>query len=313
MQGPVAAKHATKKDEPIGELLGNVESSLVAKILEQYYNNDPSKVPVVDFLDHTPNDTSVESMENVEVISETTSKTYNVTSTLPDASAWLHLLSGPSPSWLRAFLISPVIIQGTSYVDNPIRRIFTPRVNQSVVIKYENQRPSSVVVFGGARSYGSHKPGFKSMELSYDTLTRRISLTMYEDRQDVIIPLSLEFQYRPDQGFALIHELVENRNRRVKGFYWNLWFEDGAQLPQVDIRATYTSPETVIDVQTVEKFCSVVENHNESFSSIRQAVVQAPMDFTIVVGWRVRLFLVIYLRMHYSRFLRPLCKLYSLT
>lgn len=288
LQGPVATKHATKKDEPIKELLGNIESALIAKILEQYYDNDETKIPTVDFLSGISGADSVEALEGVQIISGATSTTYKVVDPLPNVLQWLSLLSGPSSNWLRALLVSPTIVQGNDYLDNPMRRVFAPRTGQSVIVKHDGLGPSSVVVFGAARSYGSHKPDFKSLELNYDAITKRIDLTMYEDRNDVAVPLSLEFEYRPDQGFAPIHEIVESRNRRIKTFYWKLWFGDDSELDKVDVRDTYISPEVVIDVETVEKFCSVVENHNESFSSTRQALVQAPMDFAIVVGWKVR-------------------------
>ena len=43
---------------------------------------------------------------------------------------------------------------------------------------------------------------------------------MDEKRNGVAVPLHLEFIYRPDQGFAPIHEVVEGRTTRIKDFSW---------------------------------------------------------------------------------------------
>jgi Fatty acid synthase meander beta sheet domain len=38
-------------------------------------------------------------------------------------------------AWLFAFISSPTIVQGTSYVDNALRRILVPQAGQKVVVK----------------------------------------------------------------------------------------------------------------------------------------------------------------------------------
>jgi len=51
LQGPVAAKHSKIKDEPIKDLLGNINSSLVDKLVERVYGDDKSKIPTIDSYD----------------------------------------------------------------------------------------------------------------------------------------------------------------------------------------------------------------------------------------------------------------------
>jgi fatty acid synthase subunit alpha len=50
LQGPVAAKHSKIKDEPIKDLLGNINSSLVDKLVERIYGGDTSKIPTIELL-----------------------------------------------------------------------------------------------------------------------------------------------------------------------------------------------------------------------------------------------------------------------
>jgi hypothetical protein len=47
--GPVAVKHTEVKDKPIKDLLGNVNSTLVDKLVQHVYNGDVSKIPTVDY------------------------------------------------------------------------------------------------------------------------------------------------------------------------------------------------------------------------------------------------------------------------
>ncbi|CAD6907485.1 unnamed protein product, partial [Tilletia caries] len=50
LQGPVAARHATKVDEPIKEVLGGIEQKLIQLLLERFYDGNADKVPTVQYL-----------------------------------------------------------------------------------------------------------------------------------------------------------------------------------------------------------------------------------------------------------------------
>ena len=90
-----------------------------------------------------------------------------------------------------------------------------------------------MTVYGAARSYGEHIPTFKALNIVFNPETKLIDLTLFEERQDVTVPLSLQFQYCqcPSQGFAPIHEIASGRNELIKQFYWKLWFGDDEVLP----------------------------------------------------------------------------------
>ena len=285
-------KHATVKDEPIADLLGNITAELSKKLLERLYNGDESRIPTVDYLGAVPTaKTSVPPCVSAQVSGETA--TYDVVGS-PDANVWLEVLSGSRLSWLRALLTSPFVVQGSSYVDNPVRRLFTPRKGQKAVVQSQNGSPASVVLYGSARSYGKHKEAFKAVDVSFDAAKSLINVTLYEDRREVSVPLRLFFTYRPEMGYAPIHEVVEGRNKRIKEFYWKLWFGDDSALPSIDVRETFKGPEVTIDASHIETFCSVVGNDGENFKTTRTDEVQAPMDFAIVTGWQVSCVIVIF-------------------
>ncbi|CAE6460687.1 unnamed protein product [Rhizoctonia solani] len=288
LQGPVAVKHAKVADEPVKDMLDNVATGLVSKFLEKYYDGDESKVPTIDYIGAPPASEPVGIVEKHGIQIEETGTGAKLTlgQSLPPVSAWMELLAGPKVSWLRAALTSINIIQGTSYVDNPFKRIFAPRRGQVVSVQLKNGQPSQITVTGAARSHGVHDPSFKAIELTFDPTSSRISLTIFEERTSSTIPLQLAFDYKPSTGYAPIHEVSDGRNWRIKEFYWKLWFGDNEALPEIGIRDTFVGPEVTITTEAVERFCAVVGNQSEQFKSARNEQVQAPMDFAIVTGWQ---------------------------
>lgn len=289
LQGPVAAKHAKVKDETIKDIFGSINASLIEKLLQRRYGGDESKVPTVDYLGAHPavvgeDITFAYGVKRVETANETS---FTFGEMLPELSPWLDALAGPQLSWLRAFVTSPTIVQGRAYIDNPIRRLLTPRSGQKVVIGLNGAVPSSLTVYGGARSYGDHGAAFKAIQVQFNTDTKLIDLTMFEDRQNASVPLHLQFEYKPSMGYAPIHEIAVGRNSRIKEFYWKLWYGDDETLPDIDIRDTFSGPEITIEAAAVERFCAVVGNQDESFQTARNSEVKAPMDFAIVTGWKV--------------------------
>ncbi|EIW57289.1 fatty acid synthase [Trametes versicolor FP-101664 SS1] len=282
LQGPVAVKHAKVKDEPIKEMLGNITSILVDKLVDRLYAGDKSKIPTAEYLAPAPR--ALPTVIAPAVSGNTA--TYVVGQSVPETSAWLETLAGPELSWARALLTSTTIVQGTAYVDNHMRRLFAPRRGQKVVVEAEGSRPIKISVFGSARSYGEHDPSFKAVEATFDATTSTIDVTVFEERRGSSVPLDLHFVYKPAMGYAPIHEVADDRNTRIKAFYWKLWFGDDEVLPEINVRDTFTGPEVTIDEDDIESFCAVVGNQGEAFKSARNETPLAPMDFAIVAGWQ---------------------------
>lgn len=285
LHGPVAAKYSNVADEPIADMLGNIEGLLVQRILERYYGGDESKVPRIDYIGAKPGSPKTGLVDETV---EGNTRTLKVGSNVPSSDDWLDILSGSSAGWLRAALTSVNVVRGKGYLSNPFRRVFTPRAGQTVKIQLASDGvPQSVTVYGGARSSGPHPADFKAVELSFDASSRRISLVMNEERRGITVPLFFQFVYKPEQGYAPIHEVAEGRNKAIKDFYWRLWFGDNEKLPELALDATFTGPETPVNAQDIQRFCNVVGNQGESFRSVRSEKIMAPMDFAIVLGWQV--------------------------
>ena len=176
---------------------------------------------------------------------------------------------------MRALLRSENIAQKRSgYIANPLRRLFTARVGQTITVKYNVAgAPAGVSLYGATHSFGVHKPTFEVVAVTYYIGAGSIALVANEVSQDAAIPLV----YRPDQGFAPIHEVTEGRNKRIKVFYWRLWFDQNQVLPEgVDLHDELVGPEMTITAAAVERFCDVVGNQGEKFKTSRNPDVEAP-------------------------------------
>jgi len=284
LQGPVAVRHSIKKDEPIKEMLDNVVSGLAAKVLERYYGGDESKIPVIDYLGVRPS--PVSPLPSVNILESGAEVELTLSDVVPATDNWLQVLAGSELNWWHAFVQSEFVVQGTSYIANPLRRILSPRVGQRLVIHLLDGQPNHISIYGAARSFGEHQPDFLAVDIKYDVSSHLINLALFEERQGSAVPLHLQFRYTPSQPYAPIHEVAEGRNQRIKEFYWRLWFGDEENLPELNVRDAFVGPDVKISASDVEAFCAVVGNQQEKFKTARTDEVKAPMDFAIVTGWQ---------------------------
>ncbi|KAJ7755943.1 hypothetical protein B0H16DRAFT_1722093 [Mycena metata] len=165
---------------------------VVRRLLEFRHGGDESKVPTVDYLSAPP--AALPAVPNLK---------------RTEANGELRASAGSKP-----------IVQGTSYIDNPMRRLLIARRDQKVVVAYDGASPVSV---------------------TFTAASKLIDITLFEDLRDVSVPLALQFEYKPPLGFAPIHEIATGRNTRIKEFHWEFyWFifngfrmVDGAKPHQV--------------------------------------------------------------------------------
>jgi hypothetical protein len=131
-----------------------------------------------------------------------------------------------------------------------MHRLLAPRPNQKVVVTYVGEQPASVIVYGAARSYGKHDRAFKAIETRYTASSKQIKATIFEERRGVSVPLPLYFKYVPSMPYAPIHEVSKDRNKRIKEFYWKLWYGDDStiMMPDLGIHDTFTGPECGTDL-----------------------------------------------------------------
>ncbi|GAA5972131.1 hypothetical protein JCM11641_002509 [Rhodosporidiobolus odoratus] len=158
LQGPVAVKHCTSTQTPIAEMLGDIQTSLIGKVLQEFYGGDESKIPTIDYLAPEPTPVDTEALlassnisHSVEPLADGGEKhVYSINGVLPPTGDWLDALAGPKLGWLQAFLSNLSIQAGAQSIPNPVKRVLAPRHGQRVELHLSKDgQPLKLDVFGG--------------------------------------------------------------------------------------------------------------------------------------------------------------------
>ncbi|KAF8996954.1 hypothetical protein BDZ89DRAFT_1148812 [Hymenopellis radicata] len=84
--------------------------------------------------------------------------------------------------------MSPTIVQGTAYIDNPLHGLLIPHPNQKVYVS-----ASSIVIHGAARSFAEYMLEFKAVavEITHSSSSYVIPVVIFEDRQHSSVAASV--------------------------------------------------------------------------------------------------------------------------
>ncbi|KAF2191011.1 beta subunit of fatty acid synthase [Zopfia rhizophila CBS 207.26] len=289
LQGPMAAKYSTVVDEPVKDILDGVHHNHIKFLLRDVYDGDESKVPVIEYFGSKLLGTN----DAVEVEGLTVSRlddkvVYRLSSapnsTLPDVNSWMQLLAGNSCSWRHAFFTADVFVQGQRFQTNPMQRIFAPTLGMMVEITHPDDPAKTVITVKEPYHGGKH---VKTVEVSI-AKNRDITVSMFEERTVSKKPaaLPLKFTYRPEVGYAPIHEVMDARNDRIKEFYYKIWFGDEAVPFDAPVSSKFDGGRATVTSEAINDFVHAVGNTGEAFVDRPGKEVWAPMDFAIVVGWK---------------------------
>ncbi|KAI8919392.1 fatty acid synthase [Powellomyces hirtus] len=285
LQGPVAARHCTKVDEPVKDILGNIYSAHIDSIRQLYYGDSDSAIPTVEYLGARPVQalnnklagTSITQLQEGSVMYELTRNAND----LPTSSEFLQYIAGSEHTWLRAMLTSEAIVQGKMLVPNPLINILKPRPAQTFFVKYDSRR-QPVLLTVHDRDVDRITPDrHPAVVITAEGSTIKVALFQRRDKEH--IKLDFVYKYMPLQGHNPIHEVMEGRNQRIKDFYGALWHVDAASAaltPRDTFRSSFT-----IESQHVSDFAHVVGNSAELYV-LGASDHAAPMDFAIVAAWR---------------------------
>jgi len=311
LQGPMAAKHSKKVNQPIKEIFDEIHEGHIIELKKRYYGDDESRIPTIEYFGGTTIDKdateTVEGLDGVTLESDDSKKkVYKLASQvsgnpLPDEEKWIQHLAGPDYSWKRALFTSDVIIKGREFHKNSIRTLFAPRYSQQVKIDFPEDLERTVITVFSSRQ-GELVPAVQASKRG-DV----IEVSLFENRtaENKLIKLPLLFKYIPQVGFAPIQEVMEGRNDRIKNFYWQLWF-GSEPMPDSSVTDVFKSENAVVDAAAISEFCHSVGNRSGAYvEKVSQAIFHslmlfrtsshlfqagkaplAPMDFAIVVGWK---------------------------
>lgn len=283
LHGPVAAQFTNKINEPIGEILDNIHEGHISKLIKDEYKGDASAIPVVEYFGGDA-PAAPKSVAGVSVKKTANKITYKIGSTVPDKDQWLDLLAGNELTWFYALISTARIVQGKNHVSNSVRDVLLPAAN--LIVEVENYATPAKTVFTVSEVlHGEYK---EIVEIKLNSKSQ-IQLSLIEHRTADGKPVALPFLYdfKTEDGFAPISEVVEGRNDRIKRFYWVLWF--GADVPvelDIDVNQVITGDEITVSGQDISEFTHAVGNTCEAFIPRAGKKTLAPMDFAIVIGWK---------------------------
>ncbi|KAL2129217.1 hypothetical protein VTI74DRAFT_8074 [Chaetomium olivicolor] len=289
LQGPMAAKHSTKVDEPIKDILDGIHNGHIQRLTKDLYNGDPSKIPTVEYLGGKLVESDIPSnVEGLTISVQPHKRAYRLASSpstqLPSLESWLALLAGPKRNWLFALLTSDVIVQGQKYQTNPIKRVFAPTPGLLVEILNPNE-PSKMAVT--VKEHVRHNRYVDVVEAKL-VGENEIIVNMIKDTTALGKPVALPMRYiyRPEAGYAPIHEVMDDRNDRIKEFYWRAWFGTDPLGLDAPVSGKFDGGKTTITSEAINEFVHTVGNKGEAFVDRPEKIMYAPMDFAIVVGWK---------------------------
>lgn len=289
LQGPTAVKYSKIVDEPIKDILDGIHNAHIVGLTRDVYAGKESSIPVVEYFGGKLIDEDDEiDVEGLTVSEEEQKTTFRLasssTSTLPSSESWLALLAGHKRSWRHALFTSEIIVQGQKYQNNPMKRIFAPVRGLLVEIAFPNEPAKTVI------SVKEQPRPNQYVEVLQVRMTGKteILVNMIKDTTAVgkPVPLPLKFTYHPETGYAPIREVMDDRNDRIKEFYWKAWFGNETLDLDASVTGKFDGGKATVTSEAINDFVHAVGNTGEAFVDRPGKEVYAPMDFAIVVGWK---------------------------
>ncbi|KAJ2118667.1 fatty acid synthase alpha subunit Lsd1 [Coemansia sp. RSA 720] len=210
-QGPVAAQYSTRTDEPVKDIIDGIYNSHVAAFLERLHHGDESSVPVVEYIGAEPATNLLNQMSAVKTQTEHVYRLPADSELLPGHHNWLETLAGPSKSWLRALLTTPVIAQDARLTDNHFQRLLRPRPGRITTVYFDNGQPISLQVVGSS--------GIMELELGRIDENSIVLTVHHETVSGNVVLLKLEYSYCRGCILAPIHSSKVQNDEVIRQFY----------------------------------------------------------------------------------------------
>ncbi|KAJ2149607.1 fatty acid synthase alpha subunit Lsd1, partial [Coemansia sp. RSA 637] len=278
-QGPVAAQYSTVVDEPVKTILDDIYHKHIAALKERLYGGDESSIPVVEYLGADP--VAVDLPGSVTVHYSETERVFVLpenTDQLPDTEVWLQAVAGPRKSWLQAWLTAPVILQGTKYAENKIRRLLQPRPGRTVSISMIDSIPQILEVFGA--------DGLLEFKLEYSDGV--ITQSVFQPAVDRVATLRQRFAYTPATPLTPIAYLEENDVECIRRFIAVTWVDNSDEATKfqevTDPNVILHSNGITITKNHIRAFCQSIGNYSQCYTYRLDGELFAPLDFFIIAG-----------------------------
>ncbi|KAJ2856359.1 fatty acid synthase alpha subunit Lsd1, partial [Coemansia erecta] len=301
-QSPVAVSFISKVDEPVSQILQGVFDGLVQRLLQAQHSGDPSLVEDAgEFISYSePASLSTVSSSiyagkgpivvststvkqndlDVDVVVETLSlrgdsdgaagsdaaTTIGQSETAMDGRSWEMLLtnngSGGCKSWLSAILTEPFIIQGSKRTENFIAGLLQLHDSQhsiQIATPADSQHPLSLTIVNTVSQAVE-----LSLEFSKEAGTVQLQIL---DQGRV---LRLEYQFSPSTPWALLHEVMDGRDHRIRSFFHNK-------------HCLIKDQKYEITLDSVSRFCRINNVGLPGYPPNTDKATSAPLDYLAAV------------------------------
>lgn len=289
LQGPTAVKYSKTADEPIKDILDSIHEGHIAGLTRDVYKGDVSAIPTIEYFGGKRTEPDVAA--DLESVSESYDEhktiyriAYAPNVPLPSVDDWLSLIAGPSHSWRHALLLSDVLVQGKKYQTNPMKRVFAPVRGLFVEIRYPDEPDKTEIIVKEQPRQNDYVDVVRVKLSAENEIV--VNVIKQTSALGEPVDLPLKFTYRPEAGYAPIHEVMDDRNERIKRFYWRVWFGDEPIDLKADVRGKFDGGKATITGEDINDFVHAVGNKGEAFVDREGKEMFAPMDFAIVVGWK---------------------------
>lgn len=291
LQGPVAVRYSQVVDEPIKSILDSISNGHIELLAKESYQGDQRGIPTIGCFSGKvmESETPAEAVDSITVSYDGSHKTTYSLSTSPSAimpstESWLSMLAGLEGSWRHALLTSKVLVQDKKFRANPMKLILAPFHGLSVEV-HSPMDPATTKIIAKEPSQDHQYVTIIEVKLEGKNEIV-VNMIAHSTALDKPLSLPLKFIYHAEAGYAPIHENMEDRNDRVREFYWRAWF--GQEMPNLnaDISSTFDGGEVIISDSDIAEFVHAVSNTNDAYVGRSGRTAYAPMDFSIVVAWK---------------------------
>ncbi|OBR05648.1 Fatty acid synthase [Colletotrichum higginsianum IMI 349063] len=264
LHGPVAARHTTTIDEPVGDVLDAINASVYRHFLAEAFGGDEASIPYEECLQRTLSAAAgPAATDQLDIV-------------LPERNNDLRApFSGVKAGWQAALFGSRFVVQGQDLIPNPLLHLHDALNADDADINED-----TVSIFSEA----GHGKRALLVEAMRHLNEIRVALYTHLTGPDTPVPLLLKFRYHPETSFAPIREVIDDRNERIGDMYRQLWTsgsestttpgpsESRADLSTFD--GTYTCDEALVrDFNRAVGYRSPTQHE------------RVLLDFAIVVGW----------------------------
>jgi fatty acid synthase subunit beta, fungi type len=264
LQGPVAAKHAGVVDEPIKDLLDSFHDGYIRRLTEANRGGDEFAVPYKECFGLPEVHTTENSARESDLVTR------------------LQALGGEQNDWRRAFFTCKTIVQGGNIVENPVRRLFEQERSTLVQVDTDTDRDQVTV---SLNEINSNEESVKVVEVRLgDKNIVEVRLFEHRTPDKQRAELLLLYKYCPERSFAPIHEVMEDRDERIRSFYRQIWF-GSEPIKHSSIRDEFYSGPVQVTSHDIKQLANTLENLDAIFQDPLEKSLVAPMDFGIVAAW----------------------------